>query len=149
MTSLRTSLGLDPGASLEAVANCLHTLLGAERRELAASLLPASADGNAAAVADLPAAQHTTVVAVNTCARRRELQAAADVMIERLAASKKWPKVGGEKGTRACTACPHRQPRGGGHASVLCPNQLQRWHPTQVEIFVPQHADTVQAAEAE
>ena len=62
--------------------------LAACRRELLTTMLPAREPHAAAPL--LPASAHAVVVEV---APRRELQQAAQVAVERMAAKRKWPKV--------------------------------------------------------
>ncbi|KAL4858434.1 hypothetical protein ACK3TF_001414 [Chlorella vulgaris] len=85
---LRTALGLDPGATLEACANRLEQVLSDSRGALA-TMLPAREPHQAASA--LP--DSACAVVVEVAPRRRALQDAAQVAVERMAAKRRWPQV--------------------------------------------------------
>eukprot|EP00887_Chlorella_sp_A99_P002320 scaffold10.g2320.t1 len=89
LASLRTALGLPPGATLETCANMLQRLVEDKKELLLAMMHPAAPRGAGAGPA--PEAQHAVVVEV--APRRRELQAAADAVIDRLAERRNFPRV--------------------------------------------------------
>ncbi|PRW56849.1 basal body [Chlorella sorokiniana] len=91
LASLRTALGLEPSATLEACANGLEQAL-ADRRGGLAAMLPAR-EPHTAAPALPPSATAVVVEVPPRAQREQELQAAAQVVVERMAAKRCWPKV--------------------------------------------------------
>ncbi|KAL4422033.1 hypothetical protein ABPG77_004849 [Micractinium sp. CCAP 211/92] len=91
LASVRTALGLDPVATLEACANRLEQLL-VDNRGALASMLPAR-EPHAKAPAVPPSAAAVVVEVPRQRSRDGELQQAAQVAVERMAARRNWPQV--------------------------------------------------------